>query len=266
MTESTAPIRGRPSPTTSDSGDTREAFLAEIRAAGVPRHIAVIMDGNGRWAGERGLPRWKGHRAGMKAVREVIKGAAEAGVEHLTLYAFSHENWDRPADEVSALMALLEEYATSDREELAEAGIRVTVFGDLDRLAESARLAIADLEAATAGGDALRVHLAISYGSRGEIAAACRAIARECVAGELSPDDIGPEDVGRHLMTRDWPDPDLLIRTSGEYRVSNFLLWQLAYAELHVTPILWPDFTRTELFAAIRDFQGRDRRFGLAPA
>lgn len=244
------------------AGDNKD-LLAEVLAHGPPTHIAVIMDGNGRWAGERGLPRWKGHRAGMSAVREVIKGAAEAGVDHLTLYAFSNENWDRPADEVGALMALLEEYAQSDRDELARSGIRVTVFGDRARLSMTARAAIEELEAATSDGATLDVHLAISYGARGEITEACRAIAAACVSGQLSPDDIQPEHVGARLMTAGWPDPDLLIRTSGEYRISNFLLWQLAYAELFVTDVLWPDFTRRELFEAIRDYQGRDRRFGL---
>jgi undecaprenyl diphosphate synthase len=199
----------------------------------------------------------------MRAVREVIKGAAEARVAHLTLYAFSNENWDRPADEVGALMALLEEYAESDRDELADAGIRVTVFGDRSRLSEASRAAIEQLEIATRAGASLHVHLAISYGARGEITEACRELARACVDGELKPDDIMPDDVGAHLMTREWPDPDLMIRTSGEYRISNFLLWQLAYAELYVTDVLWPDFTRREFFHAIRDFQGRDRRFGL---
>ena len=238
-------------------------ILAEVRANGPPAHIAVIMDGNGRWAGERGLPRWKGHRAGMSAVREVIKGAAEAGVRHLTLYAFSHENWSRPADEVGALMALLEEYAQSDRDELVASGIRVTVFGDRARLSVTARAAIEQLEAATRDGSALDVHLAISYGARGEITEACREIARACVAGDLEPDDVSANDVSARLMTAAWPDPDLMIRTSGEYRISNFLLWQLAYAELYVTDVLWPDFTRHELFRAILDYQGRDRRFGL---
>jgi undecaprenyl diphosphate synthase len=199
----------------------------------------------------------------MRAVREVINGAAEAGTEHLTLYAFSNENWRRPADEVGALMALLEEYAESDRSELADAGIRVSVFGDRPRLSETGRAAIQQLEDTTRDGDGLHVHLAISYGARGEITEACRTIARECVDGTLDPDDIDPDYVQSRLMTSDWPDPDLMIRTSGEYRISNFLLWQLAYAELYVTEVLWPDFTRRELFRAILDFQGRDRRFGL---
>lgn len=234
-----------------------------MHAGSVPRHIAVIMDGNGRWAAERGLPRWEGHRAGMTAVREVIEGAAEARVPHLTLYAFSSENWDRPREEVEALMALLEEYVDTQRDELAAKGIRVTVFGDLSRLTRSARAAIADLECVTAGGEALDVHLAISYGARDEIVEACRALARSSVAGELSPDEIDEAAVSDRLLTRAWPDPDLLVRSSGENRLSNFLLWQLAYAELYVTPVLWPDFTRKDLFDAILDYRGRERRFGL---
>ena len=249
---------GRPAP---DAG--MRAALEAVRAGPVPTHIAVIMDGNGRWAAERGLPRWEGHRAGMGAVREVIEGAAEATVAHLTLYAFSSENWDRPRDEVDALMALLEEYVETQREELAEKGIRVTVFGDLSRLSDSARAAVADLERTTAAGNALEVHLAISYGSRAEIVAACRALARSATGGELAPEEIDEAALSDRLLTRAWPDPDLLVRTSGEMRLSNFLLWQLAYAELHVTPVLWPDFTREDLFGAIVDYRGRDRRFGL---
>jgi undecaprenyl diphosphate synthase len=239
------------------------AGLDEVRQGPVPAHVAVIMDGNGRWARRRGLARWEGHRAGMEAVREAIGGAGEAGISHLTLYAFSQENWDRPADEVEALMALLEEYVDSQRDELAEAGIRVSVFGDRARLSETARAAIDDLERATEAGGALWVHLAISYGSRAEIVEASRRLAAQCVAGDLAPDSIDEDRFARHLSTGGWPDPDLLVRTSGELRISNFLLWQLAYAEWYVTPVLWPDFRRADLFGAIIDFRRRDRRFGL---
>lgn len=245
------------------AGAGARASLESVRGGPVPDHVAVIMDGNGRWAAERGLPRWEGHRAGMDAVREVIEGAAQAGVTHLTLYAFSSENWERPKEEVDALMSLLEEYVESQRAELAEKGIRVTVFGDLSRLSDSARAAIADLERTTKGGGALEVHLAISYGSRAEIVGACRALARRCVDGELTPEEIDEAALSDALSTRRWPDPDLLVRTSGEVRLSNFLLWQLAYAELYVTPVLWPDFTREDLYGAILDYRGRDRRFGL---
>ena len=247
-------------------GNDATASLEVVRQGEVPRHVAVIMDGNGRWARQRGLPRSEGHRAGMTAVRETIEGAAEAGVSHLTLYAFSHENWSRPPTEVEALMGLLEEYVRSQRDELAQHGIRVTVFGDLTRLPEPARHAIAELETSTAEGTTLDVHLAISYGSRAEIVDVARALARRCVRGELRPEEIDARRFAAGLLTRDWPDPDLLIRTSGEQRISNFLLWQLAYAEIFVTDVLWPDFTRGHLFGAFLEYRGRDRRFGLVKA
>lgn len=237
--------------------------LEVVRQGEVPTHVAVIMDGNGRWARRRGLPRSAGHRAGMTAVRETIEGAAEAGVSHLTLYAFSHENWSRPVTEVEALMGLLEEYVASQRDALKRHGIRVTVFGDLSRLPKAARRGISELEAATSEGTRLHVHLAISYGGRAEIVGVARALARKCVCGELFPEEIDAGHVAAELLTREWPDPDLLIRTSGEQRISNFLLWQLAYAEIFVTDVLWPDFTREHLFAAVVDYRGRERRYGL---
>jgi undecaprenyl diphosphate synthase len=198
----------------------------------------------------------------MGAVREVIEGAAEARVPHLTLYAFSQENWQRPEPEVAALMSLLQEYVEREKDELVRAGMRVSVFGDRERLSAPARSAIEDLEQATSEGDALFVHLAISYGSRAEITRACRLLAERCVGGTLTPDQITEDHVSEGLLTRAWPDPDLLIRTSGEWRISNFLLWQLAYAELYVTPVLWPDFERRHLFEALIDYRGRQRRFG----
>ena len=239
------------------------ASLEVVRQGEVPTHVAVIMDGNGRWARRRGLPRSEGHRAGMTAVRETIEGAAEAGVSHLTLYAFSDENWSRPPTEVEALMGLLEEYVRSQRDSLVRHGIRVTVFGDLARLPEAARRGITELEMATGEGTTLQVHLAISYGARAEIVRVARALARRCVRGELSPPEINAQRFSDELLTRRWPDPDLLIRTSGEQRLSNFLLWQLAYAEIFVTDVLWPDFTREHLFGAFVDYRGRERRFGL---
>lgn len=228
----------------------------------VPQHIAVIMDGNGRWATERFLPRPLGHHAGMKSVREAVAGCLDAGVEVLTLFAFSQENWQRPATEIEALMGLLEEYIARESEELRERGVRVRVLGDLDRLSETGRKAIDQVIAHTAGGTALALNLCISYSSRGEITQAARRLAEDVVAGELSLDAIDEEALAQRLYTAEWPDPDLLIRTSGEMRISNFLLWQLAYAEIHVMPVLWPDFTREHLFEAIAEFQRRDRRFG----
>jgi undecaprenyl diphosphate synthase len=256
-------MRGMIQPTSEQpAGQDAAALLEQIHEGPVPAHVAVIMDGNGRWARQRGLPRWEGHRAGMSSVREVIEGAAAARVQHLTLYAFSKENWARPKAEVAALMGLLEEYIAREKEELIQSRIRVSVFGDLSRLPRSARRAIADLEESTRTGDALWVHLAISYGSRSEIVEACRALATQCRDGALSPEEITEDRLAAELLTRAWPDPDLLIRTSGEQRISNFLLWQIAYAEIFVTPVLWPDFKREHLFAALLEYRGRDRRFG----
>ena len=239
-----------------------KALLERLREGDLPAHVALIMDGNGRWAKSRGLPRWEGHRAGMAAVREAIEGAIEAKLGHLTLFAFSKENWDRPRPEIDALMGLLVEYVESEREELVETGVRVGVFGDRSRLSDTAVRAIEELERATRNGEALRLHLAISYGSRAEITEASRALARSCLEGRLRPEEITESRFAQELLTREWPDPDLLIRTSGELRLSNFLLWQVAYAELYVTPVLWPDFGRRDLFEALLEYQRRERRFG----
>lgn len=238
-------------------------LLERIRIQGaVPAHVAIIMDGNGRWARERSLPRPLGHAAGMAAVREAIEGCLDAGVDVLTLFAFSQENWQRPADEIEALMQLLEEYIAKEVAELRARGARVHVLGDVSRLAPSARAALDRIVQETVAGSKLDLNLCISYSSRAEIARAARLLAEEVQAGRLHPAEIGEEALARRLYTAPWPDPDLLIRTSGEMRISNFLLWQLAYAELYVTPVLWPDFTRRDLFEAILAFQGRDRRFG----
>lgn len=243
-------------------GGDAELLAAVREGGGPPAHVAVIMDGNGRWAREHGLARWEGHREGMGAVRETVEGALQAGLRHLTLYAFSSENWSRPDVEVSALMDLLQEFVDSQKEELRRNGVRVRVFGELERLSDDARAAVRDLEAHTREAGRLHLHLAISYGSRQEIAAAARSLAGEVLRGELRPEAIDEERFGRALYTAEWPDPDLLVRTSGEMRISNFLLWQIAYAEIHVTDVLWPDFARGDLFRAILDYQGRDRRFG----
>jgi undecaprenyl diphosphate synthase len=238
-------------------------LLQRLRVHGaVPAHVAIIMDGNGRWAKGRSLPRPLGHHAGMTAVREVVEGSLAAGVGVLTLFAFSQENWQRPPREIDALMSLLEEYIAKEADELRGQGVSVRILGDIDRLTGGARRAVDRIVADTAGGSALALNLCISYSSRAEIARAARLLAEEVAAGRLDPAAVDEEALARHLYTAPWPDPDLLIRTSGEMRISNFLLWQLAYAELYVTPVLWPDFTRRHLFEAILEFQRRDRRFG----
>jgi undecaprenyl diphosphate synthase len=202
----------------------------------------------------------------MKSVREVVAGCLDAGVEVLTLFAFSRENWQRPATEIEALMDLLEEYIARESDELRERGVRVRVLGDLDRLSPSGRQAVDRVMAATSAGTALALNLCISYSSRAEITRAARLLAEDAVAGRILPDAIDEAAIARRLYTAEWPDPDLLIRTSGEMRISNFLLWQLAYSELYVTPVLWPDFNREHLFEAILEFQRRDRRFGRVTA
>jgi undecaprenyl diphosphate synthase len=242
-------------------------LLAQIRLSGaVPRHVAIIMDGNGRWARERQLPRPLGHRAGMKAVREALEGAIEAGVQVLTLFAFSEENWKRPALEISALMDLLEEYIAQEIGELVSQGVKVSVLGDRTRLTDGGRSAVERIEMETQSGTRLAVNLCISYSSRAEITRAARLVAEEVLRGTRRLEDVDEQAIASRLYTAPWGDPDLLIRTSGEQRISNFLLWQLAYAELHLTPVLWPDFTRATLFEAILDYQRRERRFGTVTA
>jgi undecaprenyl diphosphate synthase len=244
-----------------------DELLARLRVHGtIPRHVAIIMDGNGRWARERLLPRPLGHRSGMKAVREVVESALQAGVEFLSLFAFSQENWQRPATEVGALMSLLEEYIAREVEELREQGVRVRVLGDLERLTPAAARAVERVVAETSANAKLTLNLFISYGGRAEIVRAMRALAEDVAAGVLAPSDIDDAAIARRLYTDGCPDPDLLIRTSGELRVSNFLLWQIAYTELFMSPVLWPDFGRRELFEAIIAYQSRERRFGRVSA
>jgi undecaprenyl diphosphate synthase len=248
---------------TSDPGSR----LDQVRLQGaVPRHVAIIMDGNGRWARERGLDRSAGHQAGARSVREAVEASLHAGVEVLTLFAFSQENWQRPPAEIDALMTLLEKYIASEAEELRREGVAVRMLGDLERLAPSSRAAVDRIEAATRGGTRLALNVCISYGSRAEIVRAARRLAERVANGELMASAIDEAAFAAELYTAEWPDPDLLVRTSGEMRISNFLLWQVAYAELHVTPVLWPDFTREDFYAAVLDFQRRDRRFGRVSA
>jgi undecaprenyl diphosphate synthase len=244
-----------------------EELLSKIRADGaIPRHVAIIMDGNGRWARERLMPRPFGHRSGMKSVREVVEGALHAGIEHLSLFAFSQENWQRPATEVSALMSLLEEYIQREADELEEKGVRVRVLGELERLTPAAAAAVERVVSQTRGGVRLTLNLFISYGGRAEILRATRQLAEDVRDGRLDPSQIDEEQFAARLFTAEMPDPDLLIRTSGEQRISNFLLWQVAYTELFISRVLWPDFGRRELYEAVLDFQNRERRFGRVTA
>jgi len=232
----------------------------------VPHHVAVIMDGNGRWARARGLPRYRGHAAGMTAVRETIEGACEAGVRVLTLFAFSTENWNRPEREIGALMRLLQAYVKREAAELIRQGVEVHVHGDVERLAAGPRKAVGQIEELTRGGATLHLNLMISYSGRAELARAARRLAQKVKRGELEPEQVDEAALAGELYTADLPEPDLLIRTSGEQRISNFMLWQLAYTELYITPTLWPDFSREHLFEALHEYQKRDRRFGRVAA
>ncbi len=228
----------------------------------VPQHIAIIMDGNGRWARGKGLERLSGHERGAEAVRDCIQGCRELGVKYLTLYAFSTENWQRPKAEVMGLMGLLERFISKETSDLNAQGVRVEAIGHLTDLPESTQKALRHAIEVTAHNDRLTLVLALSYSSRVEIVDAVQEIAREVQAGKLDPAAIDPDLLSRHLSTRAYPDPDLLIRTSGEMRLSNFLLWQLSYTEFYITPTLWPDFRKGELLQAVHDFGKRQRRFG----
>jgi undecaprenyl diphosphate synthase len=231
-----------------------------------PIHVAIIMDGNGRWATARGLPRVAGHRRGADAVRRTIVAAAELGVRYLTLFGFSSENWKRPTSEVDDLMGLLRHYLRGEIAELHKNGVRLRVIGDRTKLAPDIVTLITNAEEVTSGNTGLTLVVALSYGGRAEIAAAARAIAREASAGTLDPDAVDESSFERRLLTAGIPDPDLLIRTSGEMRLSNFLLWQSAYTELVFLDTLWPDFTKQDLERAIREFQRRERRYGASSA
>ncbi len=232
----------------------------------IPRHIAVIMDGNGRWAAARGLPRRAGHQEGMKAVREVIEGCAEAGVEILTLFAFSTDNWQRPEEEILALMSLLQLYAEREKEELVNMGVEVRVLGDLSPMDEATLRAVRAIQEETRGGERMRVNLMVSYSGRVDILGAARALAVQVREGVLDVADIDEDAFSSQLLTGSLPDPDFLIRTSGEFRISNFMLWQFAYTEIYISPVLWPDFTRTDLSEALSQYRRRERRFGRVPS
>lgn len=244
---------------------TSAQSLADIETGsppGVPAHVAIIMDGNGRWAKSHGLPRTAGHKRGADAVKRVVKGAGTLGIKYLTLFGFSSENWSRPETEVRDLLGLLRHSLENDISELHEQGIRLRVIGDRMRLPADTVALINSAEERTASNTRLMLTIALSYGGRQEIVAAAKSLAADCIAGSMKPGDIDEAMFGSRLFTNDTPDPDLLIRTSGEQRISNFLLWQIAYTELVFTETLWPDFDQKELEVAIADYCKRDRRYG----
>ena len=232
----------------------------------VPRHVAVIMDGNGRWAADRGKPRHHGHRAGAESVRRTVEYCARAGVEALTLFAFSSENWQRPSTEVSMLMALFMRVLDREAERLRQNGIRLRIIGDRQRLSRRLQERCASAEALTADETRMQLNIAASYGGRWDIAVAARRLAEQVAAGERSADSIDCDTLGGEICLHALPAPDLFIRTGGEQRISNFLLWQMAYTELYFTPVLWPDFDDDEMARALDWFSGRERRFGRVNA
>lgn len=240
----------------------RAAAASAAKAAAIPRHVAVIMDGNGRWAKERGLPRTEGHRRGADAVQRTVEGCVDLGIGYLTLYAFSSENWKRPKSEVDALMKLLDRFLRTKLDEMLDKNVRFQAIGRLTDLPPTCQDALHRAIDKTAGNTGLTLILALSYGGREEIVDGVKSLIRHVQAGHLDPAMITPEVFSKHLYTRYWPDPDLLIRTSGELRLSNFLLWQLSYAEFWVTQKLWPDFDRADLEEACAAFARRERRFG----
>ncbi len=233
-----------------------------LETGSLPRHIAIIMDGNGRWARQRRLPRIAGHREGINSVREVVRVTGELGVDVLTLYVFSAENWRRPKREIGALMRLLRETTRREIEDLMRNKVRLAIIGRLQDVAPAARQVLTDAVQATAQNTGLLLNLAINYGGRTELIDAVRGLVRDVREGDVSPEAIDEKVFEKYLYTGQLPDPDLLIRTSGEMRISNFLLWQIAYTEIYVTDVLWPDFRREHLYQAILDYQDRERRFG----
>jgi undecaprenyl diphosphate synthase len=239
-----------------------EKLIEKIQEDRLPKHIAIIMDGNGRWARKKGLLRIKGHKNGVKAVRDTVETAAKIGISHLTLYAFSTENWKRPKEEVDALMTLLIATLKKELETLTKNAIRLNAIGQLDALPAKARRELDEVMTKTAENSRMTVHLALSYSSRWEIVEAAKRLARKVSEGELNAEDITADTFESSLTTAGIPDPELMIRTSGEQRISNYLLYQLAYTELYFTDVLWPDFRGKDLIEAILDYQGRERRFG----
>lgn len=236
--------------------------MKEIDPDKLPQHIAIIMDGNGRWAGRHAMGRVLGHRKGAESVRVVVRTCRRIGISCLTLYAFSMENWLRPKAEVRALLKLLEEYLVNEAQEMMDQGIRLTAIGNLDSLGAPVLMKLRETIERTAGNQGMVLNLALSYGGRDEIATAAGRMVSDSLAGKIKPEDVTKELLQRYLYTSALPDPDLLIRTGGEYRISNFLLWQMAYTEFYFTDILWPDFREPDLMEAITEYQQRERRFG----
>ncbi|MBU0994763.1 MAG: isoprenyl transferase [Proteobacteria bacterium] len=232
----------------------------------LPLHVAVIMDGNGRWAQKRLLNRVKGHEKGSESVRVIVKTCRELNIPYLTLYAFSTENWDRPKAEVSALMTLLNRFLKTEEKLMLDNNIRLNAMGQIERLPDTVRKTLFETMEKTRNNNAMQLNLALSYGSRAEIVDMVKKIATDVKAGRLDPGSISSDMIPDYLYTKDIPDPDLLIRTSGEMRISNFLLWQIAYSEIYFTDTLWPDFGREEFIHILEDFQGRERRYGKVPA
>jgi undecaprenyl diphosphate synthase len=243
-------------------GADLEKLIKKIDRNRMPRHIAIIMDGNGRWANSRGLPRFFGHKAGVESLRDIVRACSEFDIRVLTVYAFSTENWKRPQEEINVLMDLLVEYLYKEIEELCEEGVRVNPIGKLEDLPDSVNEALQMAVKRSSMNKGLILNLALNYGGRNEIIEAVRAIASKVQNGILSVDQIDGNTISEYLYTSGQPDPDLLIRPSGDFRISNFLLWQLAYTEFWHTPVMWPDFRRIHLISAIVDFQSRERRFG----
>jgi len=230
--------------------------------ANLPRHVAVIMDGNGRWAKKRLMNRIKGHEKGSETVRTVVRTSREVGISVLTLYAFSTENWQRPKAEVAALMMLLDRFLKSERKEMMDNDIRLNTIGQIDRLPDFVRKVLEEIMQVTGQNRSMTLNLALSYGARNEIVRMVRSIAKKSISGDITQEAISEQLVSDHLYTADFPDPDLLIRTGGEMRISNFLLWQIAYSEIFVTETLWPDFSKEEYLQILKDYQQRERRFG----
>lgn len=245
-----------------EPGSRDEELLKQIDLTRLPRHVAVIMDGNGRWAKRRLLPRIAGHRAGVEAVRATVEASARLGIEVLTLYAFSVENWKRPPFEIEALMTFLKEYLRKELESIHRNNIRFETIGRVNELDESVQFELRSAIRKTASNTGMVLNVALNYGGRVELVDACRRLIDKCLSEGRAPETLTEADIARQLYTANLPDPDLLIRTSGELRVSNFLLWQIAYSEIYVTDVLWPDFRRADLFTAIVDFQKRERRYG----